>query len=77
MSPAAVAHRQSGRHYGCLACQKSTVAALYMGYSFMLWWSLGLSMIFCLNLPQHTVELATIGHIFTVKISQRQNGSSK
>ena len=30
MSAAAVARRQSGRNYGCLACQKSTVAALYL-----------------------------------------------
>ena len=29
--------------------------AKIVGYPFMLWWSLGLSMTFCLNLHQHTV----------------------
>ena len=30
-----------------------------MGYPFMLWWSLGMSMTFCSNLPQHTVAPAS------------------
>ena len=30
---AAVVRQLSGRHYGCLACQKSTVAALHTIYS--------------------------------------------
>ena len=32
----------------------------YIGYPLMLWWSLGLSTAFCLNLTQHTVRVHSL-----------------